>query len=158
PEVSSLTVKLHALASEFEAFGDNSAHPRDLAAHAKFKEAVALLVAEDDVVTVLQYAIGANWGLSCAGLAALAQRMHGDIVADGVVGQFRNMRPWAVYFPLDYLGKAPSRPPAGAPAVAAKEWWSNNAVIQSSFREYFGTCQKNGDEPVFGQALNKHGA
>lgn len=159
PEASSLTVKLHMLADEFEAFGDNSAHPRDLAAHAKFKEAVALLVLPDvDIDTVLQYATGANWGLSCAALAALAERDDGGEVADEVVEQFSNMRPWAIYFALQFLAGARPRPPAGAPAVAAKEWWTNNNMIPAAFREYFTKCQQAGEAAVFGAALNRHGA
>src|SRR6185436_17608332 len=93
PEVDSLTVRLHTLANAFEAFGDNSAHPRDLAQHAKFKEAVASLADTSvPVETVLQYAVGANWGLSCAALVALAQRDDGMDVADQVVENFRTMR------------------------------------------------------------------
>ncbi len=159
PEVSSLTVRLHALANEFEAFGDNSAHPRDLAQHAKFKEAVALMADYDvSTETVLQYATGANWGLSCAALVALGQRDDGMDVAVEVVDNFRTMRPWTIYFALEFLGSLEVRPPAGAPAVAAKEWWMNNAVIPAAFRDYFTKCQQAGDAAVFGSALNKHGS
>ena len=159
PEVSSLTVKLHSLASDFEAFGDNSAHPRDLAQHAQFKEAVALLVdLAVPVETVQQYATGANWGLSCAALVALAQRDDGGEIAGEIADQFGQLRPWAMYFALDYLAETDPRPAAGAPAVAAKEWWSNNFLIPTAFRDYFTRRQRLGDSAVFGHALNMHGA
>ena len=159
PEVSSLTVKLHALAADFEAFGDNSAHPRDLAQHGQFKEAVDLLAdANVAIETVQQYATGANWGLSCAALVALARRDDSGEIANEIAGEFGRMRPWAMYFALDYLATADPRPPAGAPAVAAKEWWTNNVIVPAAFRDYFTRRQKLGDTAVFGHALNTHGA
>lgn len=159
PAADTLVVDLHALANEFEAFGDNTAHPRDLAAHGKFKEAVALLADESvSVETVLQYATGANWGLSCAGLVALGKRDDGYAVADDVADSFRVLRPWAIYFALEYLTGLDVRPPAGAPAVSAKEWWSNNVVIPAAFRDYFSKCEKDDEAAVFGAALNRHGA
>src|SRR5262249_25103998 len=136
-----------------------SAHPRDLAQHAKFKEAVAILVDPEVLVdTVQQYATGANWGLSCAALTALGERDDGGDVAQEIVDQFSSLRPWAMYFALQFLGKVDQRPAAGAPAVFAKEWWSNNNMIPSAFREYFTKCQQAGDAAVFGAALNRHGA
>ena len=70
-----LTARLHHLEAGFAAFAASSAHPRELPEHPDFQNAVNLLA--DPAVpldVVMQYALGANWPLSCVALAALPRR------------------------------------------------------------------------------------
>ena len=67
-----LSARLYRLDGAFSPAASAAAHPRDLAENRDFLEAAGLLNAESVALeTVLQYALGANWGLSCAALAAL---------------------------------------------------------------------------------------
>ena len=44
-------------------------------------------------------------------------------------------------------------PPVGAPVVAAKDWWGENLIVPGLFRDYFAECERQGDVPSFGSAL-----
>jgi ATP-dependent Clp protease ATP-binding subunit ClpC len=159
PEEGSLAARLHRYESVFAPFASNSAHPRELAEHPQFREAVELLA--DMAVppaTVMQYALGANWALACAGLAALARRSDGQEAVDQVVGQFDKLSPWAMFFALCFFIEVGQRPPVGAPAVGAKEWWPNNPVLTLFFRDYFERRAKLGDSADFGNALQSQSA
>src|SRR5437016_6035827 len=81
----------------------------------EFKQAARALA--DPAVpldVVLQYAHGANWGLSCTAFAALARRNDRSEALDQVVTQFDRVAPWAMYFALEYFLTAEPRPPVGA--------------------------------------------
>ncbi|MCE9524228.1 MAG: AAA family ATPase [Alphaproteobacteria bacterium] len=146
-----LSTRLHRLGQPLETFGDNSAHPRELADRSEFSEAVALLSAgEVSFDTVLQYALGANWTLSCAAMTALSQREDGEQASQQIASSFGRMRPWAMHFALEYLTSLKQRPPAGAPAVPAESWWNDNVIIPGLFRSYFTRLQDLGDLAVFG--------
>ncbi len=70
-----LSARLQELESVFSPTTHSSAHPRELSEQPQFQEAVALLKAPGvPLDTVLQYALGANWALASAALAALKQR------------------------------------------------------------------------------------
>jgi ATP-dependent Clp protease ATP-binding subunit ClpC len=155
PPPESLAARLHRLEDVFAPFGSAAAHPRDLAEHPQFKEAASLLAgAEVPLAAVLQYAQGANWGLSCAALAALAKREDREQAVETVVAHFDKLAPWAMYFALDLLAEGDGRPPVGAPAVGAKDWWPNNPVIPLFFREYLTRRAELGDYAEFGPALH----
>ncbi|MEQ1867207.1 MAG: hypothetical protein ABL996_21415, partial [Micropepsaceae bacterium] len=112
-----LSAKLHRLGQPLESFGDNTAHPRELADRSEFGEAVALLSQSDVALdVVVEYALGANWTLSCAALKALGQRADGEQASAEVVSRVGNLRPWAIHFALEYFTALKNRPAAGAPA------------------------------------------
>ena len=155
PVEESLTARLHRLEGAFSAGASNLAHPRELEDHAAFREAVALLQgASVPLETVMQYANGANWALACAALAALGKRGDVHTKIDEVQAQFDKLYPWPMYFALSYFAQAPSRPPLGAPAVGAKDWWAENQVIPLLFRDYFFLRERLGDTPSLGSFLN----
>ncbi|MVD21720.1 hypothetical protein D6U55_19780, partial [Vibrio cholerae] len=52
---------------------------------------------------VRDYALGANWTMSCAALQALGQRMDGQQISQDVVAFFGRLRPWAMHYALEYL-------------------------------------------------------
>jgi ATP-dependent Clp protease ATP-binding subunit ClpC len=159
PEPPPLAAELHALASVLVPFGSSCAHPRELAEQAEFKRAVGLLEDPDvDSDTVMQYALGADWTLACAALAALAKRGDGTHALDRVLAQFDRLVPWAMYFALAYFVEIVPRPPVGAPVVGAKDWWPNMPVLPLFFRDYFVRRAAFGDAAEFGKALHSQGA
>ncbi|MFL6797817.1 MAG: AAA family ATPase [Xanthobacteraceae bacterium] len=158
PEAS-LAPELHGLENVFAPFGQSTAHPRELAEHPAFEKAVALL-AEPGVSlgTVMQYALGANWALSCAGLAALARREDRNDAVDQVLAHFDRLAPWAMYFALDYFCRIEPRPPTGAAVATAKDWWHDNPFLPLMFRDYFAQRESLGDTALFGAALHSPAA
>ena len=152
---ASLSARLHALEAVFSPLASNLAHPRELEDQPQFAEAVKLL--QDPAVpldTVMQYALGANWPLACAGLAALKRRADRSQRTDQVVAHFEKLYPWPIYFALDYLLAVEPRPPVGDPVAGAKDWWGDNLIVPGLFRDYFAERERLGDAPVFGSALN----
>jgi ATP-dependent Clp protease ATP-binding subunit ClpC len=149
-----LTARLHHLEAGFAAFAASSAHPRELPEHPDFQNAVNLLA--DPAVpldVVMQYALGANWPLSCVALAALPRRGDNASAIESVVAQFDRLAPWAMYFALAYFAQVEPRPPVGVPVVGAKDWWRDNPMLAQIFREYFDHRSAMGDEATFGPAL-----
>ena len=152
--VDPLSTRLHSLEAVFSPLASNLAHPRELEDQPQFAEAVRLL--QDPSVpldTVMQYALGANWPLACAGLAALKRRPDRSERADEIVAHFEKLYPWPIYFALACLVVVEPRPPVGDPAAGAKDWWADNLIVPGLFRDYFAEREGLGDEPVFGSAL-----
>src|SRR5262249_35314321 len=145
PAAETLTQQLHRLEGIFSPGASNLAHPRELEDESAFAQAVALLQdAGGPLETVMRYANGANWALACVALAALGKRAdrHGKV--DEVLAQFDKLYPWPMYFALAYFTRVTARPPVGAPAVGAKDWWGENQVIPVLFREYFAERERQG--------------
>ena len=152
----SLAARLHELEASFAPFSNSSAHPRELTEHPEFKQAARALA--DPAVpldVVLQYAHGANWGLSCTAFAALARRNDRSEALDQVVAQFDRVAPWAMYFALEYFLTAEPRPPVGAAVAGAKEWWRDNPILPLLVRDYFARRAELGDVAEFGSVLDE---
>jgi ATP-dependent Clp protease ATP-binding subunit ClpC len=155
PAEEPLAIKLRKAEAPFLAAADNAAHPREFLDQPSFKEMTALLRSEDvSQKTLLQYALGANWALSCAGLAALAERADRDAASEQVLSAFDRLPPWAMWFALGYFQSLKPRPPLGAPFVTAKEWWKDNAIVQTNGQEYLDEAEQLGDLAAFGPALD----
>ncbi|HEY8520147.1 MAG TPA: AAA family ATPase [Gammaproteobacteria bacterium] len=154
-----LTARLLPLRQTLEAFGESSAHPRELEDRAEFQQAVALLgdpqVPTD---TVLEYALGANWPLSCAAFAALGARTEHARVVPEVVPRLKQLGNWPLYFALQYLAAAPERPPVGAVLVRPNSYWHEMPLVLSFFASYFRKRAELGDTASFGDALDGPGA
>ena len=154
PEPATLTARLHRLEGTFAAYSANYAHPRELEDQAGFQEAATLLA--DPAVSlevVSQYALGSNWALSCAALAALGQRADGAELAQAISVDFDKLHLWAMFFALKYLCGLERRPPVGEPLAAAKEWWAENVLILSFFRDYLSQRAAKNDSATFGASL-----
>lgn len=148
-----LSARLQELENVFSPTTHSAAHPRELGDQPQFVEAVGLLKAPGvPLDTVLQYALGANWALASAALAALKQRPDGGLVVDEVVRHFDKLYPWPMHFALEYFLAVQPRPPIGAPLLGAKDWWCDNAVIPMLFRDYFAARERLGDAPLLGDA------
>ncbi len=155
-EQESLASRLHKLDGAIAPIASNSAHPRELSELPQFDDAVRLLQdAQVPLDIVTQYVFGANWVLSCVALAALAGRPDGAQAAGQVAGSFDSLVPWAMYYALEYFLVVDPRPPVGAPVVGAKDWWRENIVIPSLFRDHFLQRERLGDAPEFGPALEQ---
>lgn len=151
-----LTVTLRKLESTFLPSADNAAHPREFLDEPSFREAAALLGGEAvPLKTVLQYALGVNWGLSCAALAALAGRRDSADAQQQVLAAFDRLAPWAMHYALAYFLTLPERPPPGAAFVNAKDWWRDNPVVTMLAKEYLEEAEALGDAPSFGSALDQ---
>jgi ATP-dependent Clp protease ATP-binding subunit ClpC len=159
PAEQPLAGRLHQLENAVAGFAANSAHPRELREHPDFQTAVDLLANPAvSVDVVMQYALGGNWVLSCAALAALARRNDSEPAAEQIVAHFDRLAVWAMYFALAYFVRLSARPPVGAPAVVAKDWWRDNPVLIMIFREYLERSAACGDAAAFGPALHTSSA
>ena len=153
-ESESLASRLYKLDSAISPIAGNSAHPRELLDMPEFLEAVRLMQdASVPLETVTQYVLGGNWILSSAALAALPGRPDGREALGEVSAYFDSLAPWAMHYALKYYLALEPRPPVGAPLVAAKEWWRDNVVIPSLFRDYLTQRERLGDAPDFGPGL-----
>lgn len=151
----SLGSKLFRLSTPLEVFGDSTAHPRQLMDKAEFQQASDLLRSADvPVETVTQYALGANWTLSCAAFDALRQRPDREEAALQAMNQLPRLRPWPLHFALEYLLSLENRLPSGAAVAGAESWWNDNLIIPSLFRSYFSKLEALGDPPSFGSWLS----
>lgn len=154
-QTPSLTAQLHRLESIFGPASGSLAHPSELLELAAFGEAVVLLRSPGvPLETVMQYVFGANGALSCVALAALAGRPDRAQAASEVLADFDRLVPWAMHFALEFFLSLDARPPAGAPALCAKDWWRDNIAIPVFFREHFAKRQRLGDAAEFGPALD----
>ena len=127
---ASLSAQLHALEGAIQTFSQSLSHPAEFRELAEFKQAVQLLRNPDvSLQTVMQYAVGVNWALNCVALAALEERPDRGQAAPDVVAHFDKLAPFAMYFALHLFLVADPRPPSGAPAAGAREWWTENPVI-----------------------------
>ncbi|HKD57065.1 MAG TPA: hypothetical protein VKD45_06100, partial [Hyphomicrobiaceae bacterium] len=151
---ASLSGRLHSLEAVYAPLASNLAHPRELEDQPQFREAATLLAdLEVPLDTVMQYALGANWPLACAALAALTRRADRAERSGEVVAHFEKLYPWPIHFALEYLLAVEPRPPVGDPAAGAKEWWGDNLIVPGLFRDYFARREELGDAPAFGPAL-----
>ena len=64
--------------------------------------------------TLIDYACGANWAISCASLAAFSQREDGASAAKSLLDRLKETGGWEVYYALAYVAKLPVRPPVGS--------------------------------------------
>ena len=147
--------RLQALAGPLETRAESTAHPRDLLGFSEFQEAVKLLAsAEVDLDAVRQYAFGRIWSLSCAAFEALRQRPDRQSLVDPTIIQLRSYSPGTLHYVLRYFEALDPRPPVGAPAAIAGDWWAGHAMLIESFREHFAASEAMGDPPVFGAGLS----
>ena len=155
PAEEPLAIKLRKLESQFVSVAEDAAHPREFLDQPSFQEAAALFKSEAvPLKTVMQYVLGANWGLSCAALAGLAGRFDRELASEQVVSGFDRLTPWAMHYALAYFLGCWKRPPVGAPYVNAKEWWKDNTFIRLDAQEYFDESERLGDTASFGRALD----
>jgi ATP-dependent Clp protease ATP-binding subunit ClpC len=149
-----LGARLFPLRQAIESFGDSSAAPREIADHEEFRQAVAVL-ADPAVPTdvVLEYALGANWALSCAALAALADRKEHEAALAAIVPAWNRIGPWPLHFALALIESAPHRPPVGAVFLKTPEYAPHHGLVPGLYAGHFKRREALGDTATFGAAL-----
>ena len=156
---ATLAARLHRLEATFVDNTASYAHPRELEEQSGFNGAARLLADTTVSLEVVgQYALGSNWALSCAALAALAQRRDGAQLAQTISSEFDKLTPWAMFFALKYLSGLQEPPAVGEPLVAAKEWWAENGLITGLFRDYFAERADKNEQATFGATLERTSA
>lgn len=134
---SSLGGRISALQAVFSPFAQNSAHPRELAEQAEFRQAVELL--SDPSVplsTVLDYATGVSWALSSLGFAALAERPDGVSCSSRILGAMPALSAWPMYFALAALAKCEPLPTVPQVLLSVGDEWMDSSVIPTLIRDY----------------------
>ena len=148
------SARLQKLTDILNAIGEASAHPRDLADNATFRQAVEIFSSTDvDIQMVQDYVIGANWMLATAACAALCTRADREDASTTVASSFRHLRPWTIYYALRYIETLDDRPPIGELILNCPEWWIDHPFLSIVFAEHFAARSKLGDEPTFGGSL-----
>ncbi len=151
-----LAIKLRKAEAQFLPSAENAPHAREFLDQPSFQEMAGLFRDEGvPLKTLMLYALGSNWALSCAALFALAQRSGRETVRDQVTSGFDRLVPWAMWFALGYFMSLPERPPLGAPFVNAKEWWKDNSIMQANAQEYLDEAEQLGEAAAFGPALDE---
>jgi ATP-dependent Clp protease ATP-binding subunit ClpC len=154
PEPTDLAGRLQPLRAAIDSFGRSASHPRDLRNHDPFIKAVALLSESSvSVATLIDYACGANWAISCAAFAALSQRADGASASKALLERLRETGGWEVYYALDYVAKLPVRPPLGSVLLRPADHWVHNSMVVSFFVDHFQQREALGDAAEFGGAL-----
>jgi ATP-dependent Clp protease ATP-binding subunit ClpC len=154
PEPSDLTGRLQLLRAAIDTFGRSASHPRDLRDRGEFIQAVELLSESSvSVATLIDYACGANWAISCAAFAALSQRPDGASAAKALLERLKETAGWEVYYALDYVAKLPVRPPLGSVVLRPADYWGHNPMVVSFFVDHFQQREALGDTADFGGAL-----
>ena len=146
--------RLQVMSAELMAIGEASAHPREVGSNPLFRHAVALLAAEPFPLSqVIDYAVGANWMLSAAALAALGLRPDRQQAATAVARQFRHLRPWPVFYALQFFLTLEERPAAGSLTLGVPDYWIEHPFIPTLVAEHLVARAALGDAPAFGGAL-----
>ena len=152
PAEEPLAIKLRKAEAHFLPTADNAAHPTRIPGPA--------LVPGDggfpsergrSLKTLLQYALGTNWALSCAGACrARASAPTATACASRSSPPSTASRPGRCGSRSAISRSLAERPPLGAPFVAAKEWWKDNPIIQTNAQEYLDEAEQLGEAAAFG--------
>ena len=99
-----LANRLHKINETLEPFARDAAHTNELATNADFRKAVALLSdPKTPLGTVIDYAFGQSWTLSCVAFAALKERADGSSIVSNVLPRFDSLSVWQMRFALAFL-------------------------------------------------------
>lgn len=153
-EAPAVGPRLIALQGEFESRIESLVHSREFLDDAQFREAVEILAdARVPLDTVITYALGQSWSLSCVALAALEKRSDRADALAQVMSNFDRLVPFAFHFAFAYFLSLEERPASGAFLLHARDWWSNNTLISILIGEYFQRSEQLGDAVEFGPDL-----
>ena len=154
PEPADLGSRLYPLRQAIEGFGESSAHPREIENRDEFKQAVALLA--DRAVpleVVVEYALGSNWALSCAGFAAFRERPDQEQALAATLARLPNVGAWPLHFALLFVDSLKERPPVGETLLRMNEQSVNHPLFAQLFLASFKRRETLGDRGSFGASL-----
>jgi ATP-dependent Clp protease ATP-binding subunit ClpC len=147
PNEPPLASRLHQINETLEPFARDAAHTNELAENADFRKAAALLAdPKIPLESVLDYAFGQNWALSCAAFVALKERPDGRTAASRVPPRFNSLSVWQMTFALKFLASVEPKLPAGAPLIGYRDWWSENTLLRHVLADHFAAL--GDDDPA----------
>jgi len=133
----SLIAELSELARNMTQMAEDSAHPTDLLANIEFKRAVSIFSDRScSVEQASNYALGANWILSCAAYEALSRRGGADDLVEKALNAIRNAGPWPLFFLLKFVGEQATVPAAGRVVTSAQYWWRSNVSLVEAIGKF----------------------
>ena len=147
--------ELYKIAESLQGYFDQSAHPKDLLAHAEFERGVKLLSSDKfSTADLLNYAAGTNGIICCMALEALARR---DKFEEDIFDPIANLLPslgfWPIYFAFRVLTKHTDRPLVTAVMARVSLAWRSPIATQI-LREFIEARVAAGEKPEFGEELN----
>ncbi len=136
--MSSVGPRLTALQGEFESRLESLVHSREFFEDSQFREAVEILAdPKVPLDTVITYAIGQSWSLSCVALAALEKRADRADALPQIASNFDRLVPFAFHFAFVFFLSLPDRPAVGAFLLHAREWWCRQYTDKPADRGVF---------------------
>ncbi|MEO1202764.1 MAG: AAA family ATPase [Pseudomonadota bacterium] len=144
---------LVAAADKIEHILEKAAHPGDILGNEDFEAAVAALASSRYTIDqASNYALGANWVLSCIGYEALARREDSAQTVERALGTISSIYAWPLFFLLRFVGARATDPAAARIVSHAQYWWSTNPTIVSCVGDYVGRQIEAGGKIEFGDA------
>lgn len=148
---------LYKIAESLQGYFDQSAHPKDMLAHAEFERGVKLLLTDSySSGDLLNYAAGTNTVICCLAFEALSRRTTESIAEDiyePVMNMLGNLGYWPLYFAFRALNKHTDRPLAGAVMSRVNLNWRVPSAIQI-LREFIEGRVAAGEIVGFGDGLD----
>jgi ATP-dependent Clp protease ATP-binding subunit ClpC len=146
---------LNSIAAELETPFEKMAHPGDALTDPLFERAVGLLCTDDYPATrVMNYALGSNWVLQCAGFEALRRRDDSANLLDRARTRLADLWAWPLYFAIRYLDSKSSGPEIVNILVSAREWWPKNPMLCEELGTVFRRRLGDGEQVVLGRQFS----
>ena len=140
------------LADIVEPVIQKSAHPSEVLDNADFEKAVVDLASSDYTIQqVNNYALGANWVLTCIGYEALARRDDSAETVDRVLKVIKNTYAWPLFFLMRFIDAKASEPACARILTSAQSWWPENPATVEFMTSYLEQKVAAGEDIVFGQ-------
>jgi len=147
-----IKVDLAALAEEIEPIMEKLSHPGEALNNPSFEKAVSALASADYTLEqASNYALGANWVLSCAAYEALRLREDSASVVDKAVKAVSNGYAWPLFFLLRFVGDKMTRPIAADVLCGVQYWWPNNPALVDQMSTFLQQSIDAGDPIRFGE-------
>ena len=147
--------RLYPLRQAIEGFGESSSHPRELENRDELKQAIALLAdASVPLDVVVEYALGSNWALSCAGFAAFQKRPDQEAALNATLPRLPNVGAWPLHFALQFVDGLAKRPPVGETVLRMNEHFVDHPLFAQLIAASFKRREQLGDRATFGAALS----
>ena len=145
---------LNSIAADLETPFEKMAHPGDALTNPLFERAVGLLCTDDyTAARVMNYALGSNWVLQCAGFEALRRRNDTEHVLDRARTRLGDFWAWPLYFAIRYIDARSSGPEIVNILASAQEWWPKNPMVCEELGAVFRRRLADGEQVVLGRQL-----
>jgi len=149
---------LYKIAESLQSYFDQSAHPKDMLAHAEFERGVQLLMTDSySTADLLNYASGTNTVICCLAFEAIARRTTesiGQDIYEPVMSMIGNLGYWPLYFVFRALNKHTDRPLIAAVMMRVSLGWRAPSAIQI-LREFIEGRVAAGEPADLGDGLDR---